>query len=81
MAQVCAIPFANCYLYFAVDVVKEITHEDKENMVNIASNWHHWIIFRTATCYYFDPTNQLFNLLCLQGDIEMAVDVAIAQDI
>jgi hypothetical protein len=38
MAQVCAIPFANSYLYFAVDVVKEITHEDKENMVNIASN-------------------------------------------
>jgi hypothetical protein len=38
MAQACAIPFANCYLYFAVDVVKEITHEDKENMVNIASN-------------------------------------------
>jgi len=38
MAQARAIPFANCYLCFAVDVVKEITHEDKENMVNIASN-------------------------------------------
>lgn len=33
------------------------------------------ILFRP---YY---TDQLFDLLCLQGDIEMAVDVAVAQDI